>query len=67
MQVNIKDLSVAMEIKNKGIELDVSNSGGHIGDLVITRTRLTWCPGRTAPENGKKISWEDFIEFMNGR
>jgi len=35
MKVSIKDLSVTMEIKNNGIELDVyDNSGKHLGDLV---------------------------------
>ena len=65
MQVSIKDLSVSMEIKNKGIELDVyDNQGDHLGDLVITKTRLTWCPGRTKPENGIKMNWKDFIKMM---
>ena len=46
MQVSIKDLSVSMEIKNKGIELDVyDNQGDHLGDLVITKTRLRRCAG----------------------
>lgn len=68
MQVSIKDLSVSMEIKNKGVELDVyDNAGTHLGDLVITKTKLVWCKGKTAVENGKVISWDDFIEMMQGR
>lgn len=46
-----------MEIKNKGVELDVySNVGKHLGDLVVTKTGLTWCKGKSAPENGIKVS-----------
>ena len=55
-----------MEIKNKGIELDVyDNSGKHLGDLVVTKTKLIWCKGRTAPQNGRAISWVRFIEMMD--
>jgi hypothetical protein len=65
MQVSVKDLSVNMEIKNKGIELDVyDNDGSHLGDLIITKTTLTWCKGKTARGNGKQASWKEFIEMM---
>ena len=65
MKVSIKDFAVTMEIKNKGVELDVySNDGAHRGDLVVTKTGLTWCKGKTTPANGKKISWDDFIAYM---
>jgi hypothetical protein len=57
-----------MEIKNKGIELDVyDNDDKHLGDLVITKTRLTWCPGKTGVKNGHRISWNDFITYMKDR
>ena len=43
MKVSIKDFTVTMEIKNKGVELDVyANDGTHRGDLVVTKTGLTW-------------------------
>jgi hypothetical protein len=65
MKVSIKDLAVTMEIKNKGIEIDVySNDDEHLGDLVVTKTGLVWCKGKTKPENGQKISWKDFIAHM---
>ncbi len=68
MQVSIKDLSVSMEIKNKGVELDVYDTQGNfLGDLVITKTRLTWCPGKTKPDNGHKIEWQEFINIMQAR
>jgi hypothetical protein len=65
MKVSVKDFSVDMEIKNKGIELDIySNDNKHLGDLVVTKTNLIWCKGKTAPANGKKVKWEKFIEWM---
>lgn len=68
MKVSIKDFAVSMEIKNKGIELDVySTEGQHLGDLVITKTGLIWCKGRTSPTNGTKVSWAEFIKDMEGR
>lgn len=65
MKVSIKDFAVSMEVKNRGMELDVSdNQGKHLGDLVVTKTGLTWCKGKTAVANGKKISWARFIKDM---
>jgi len=65
MKVSIKEFSVSMEIKNKGIELDVyDNQDSHLGDLVITKSGLTWCKGRIRKENGIQVSWQDFIDWM---
>jgi hypothetical protein len=66
MKVSIKDLSVDMEIKNNGVELDVYTPDGskHLGDLIVTKIGLNWCKGRTARENGQKVSWEDFISWV---
>ena len=65
MKISIKDFTVAMEIKNRGIELGVDdNDVNHLGDLVVTKTGLTWCKGKTKTENGIKISWKDFIKYM---
>jgi hypothetical protein len=33
--------------------------------MVITKTRVIWCPGRTAPEKGYAIAWTDFISYMH--
>jgi len=67
MKVFIKKLQVDMDIKNNGIELDVSETdGGHKGDLYITKTQLIWCAGKTKRKNGKTISWDDFANYMAG-
>jgi len=68
MKVSIKDFAVSMEIKNKGIEIDVYDSNdAHLGDLVVTKTGLIWCKGKTTPANGRKITWREFIAQMEAR
>jgi hypothetical protein len=69
MKVSIKKLAVSMEIKNTGIELAVYSSGGktHFGDLIVTKSGLTWCKGRTRARNGQRISWYKLMEMMNRR
>lgn len=65
MKVSVKDLQVSMEVKNNGIELDISdNNEVHLGDLFVTKKYLIWCSGKTQRENGKKIKWENFIAYM---
>ncbi len=67
MNVNIKDLSVSMDIKNKGVELEIKDTDGkHLGDLVVTKSKLIWCKGRRNRENGESISWKIFIDYMEG-
>lgn len=68
MKVSIKDLSVSMEVKNKGIELDVyDNQEVHLGDLIVAKAGLTWCKGRTRKENGAHASWSEFIDWMQSK
>ena len=58
----IKDFSVNMDIKNNGIEFDVSNNG-HIGDLIVTKTGIIWCEGRTQRAQGRKITWQQLRDY----
>ena len=65
MKVTIKEFSVDMEVKTRGIEFEVRDpQGSHLGDMVLTKTNLIWCPGRTDRNNGKKLSWAKFIQHM---
>lgn len=65
MKVSIKGFPVTMEIKNTGIEIDVTdNNDDHLGDLYVTKTQLIRCHGKTQKENGKSIKWQDFIDYM---
>lgn len=67
MKVTVKELSAAIELKNNGMELQVhDNEGNHLGDLVVNKTRLEWCDGRTRVGNGVQISWTNFIAYANG-
>jgi len=68
MKVGIKQFDVKMELRYKGIELDVSDSSGnHVGDLVVNQTTLIWCPGKTTRKHGKVIAWDEFIQLMQAR
>lgn len=65
MKVSIKQFNVEMEVKNNGIEFEVRSPDGtkHLGDLVLTKSALVWCPGQTRYENGHRIPWQDFIKL----
>ena len=66
MKVRIKDFGIPLEVKTKGIEFEVHTSDGktHRGDLVLTKSSLIWCQGKTSKENGQKLSWDKFIKMM---
>jgi hypothetical protein len=65
VKVHIKDLAVNMEVKTKGVEFAVyDNDDQFLGDLVVSKKWLTWCPGRTNVDNGHSVTWPDFIELM---
>ena len=66
MKVSIKDFGVDMEVKNRGIEFEVhDNNGNFKGDCYVTKSGLIWCEGRTQKRNGVKVSWDQFIAWMN--
>ena len=69
MKVSIKKFDVEMDVKTSGIELDISNTeGNHLGDLVVTKTKLIWCKGRIdrKSKNVKERTWEEFMAYMEG-
>ncbi len=68
MKVTIKDFAVDMQVKTNGVEFEVrDNSEEHLGDLVVTKTNLIWCQGRTTRKNGVKVPWKQFITWMEER
>lgn len=69
MDVSIKKFNVNMDVKNKGIEfsVDTPNGGGHRGDLIVTKARLEWCNGQVQAGNGKQVTWDQFIAWMNAQ
>ncbi len=68
MKVLIKSFDVAMEVKQRGVELEVrSPAGDHHGDCYVTMTGLIWCKGRTAKANGVKITWNQLMEICGSK
>lgn len=69
MEVWIKSLEVEMQVKQKGIELEVRSPDGkdQLGDCYATMTGLVWCQGRTKKENGVKISWQELVHICESR
>jgi hypothetical protein len=66
MRVSIKDLAVRMDLGNNGVEFEVKdNDGNHLGDMIVARGGVTWCEGRTRAENGVRVTWNEFIDWMN--
>lgn len=64
MKVKIKHFGIDMEVKNKGVVLDVYDTKGkHLGDIQVTKTGLVWCNGKKA--TGPKATWTEFIDWMN--
>jgi hypothetical protein len=66
MNVKIKELNADMNIKQKGIEIDVTKDNKHVGDLRITKTKVTWCPGKVGHKSSrsKQLVWSKFISLM---
>jgi len=68
MNVKIKEFNVEMVLKNRGIEFEVRDThGDFLGDLVLTKTKIIWCRGKTDRKNGKSLSLSEFIAYMEAR
>ena len=50
-----------MDVKNNGVEFEVRD---FLGDCIVTKTGITWCKGKTKAVNGKKVSWNELIDWM---
>jgi len=64
MKVSIKDLSVSMELGNKGITFDVYDNNKFLGDLRIAKGTIEWCKGKVKAGNGIHIKWPELIKFF---
>jgi len=65
MKVYVKSFDVEREIKTKGIELEVRDPDDtFLGDLIVTKTQIIWCKGKTSREHGKKLTWQRFASMM---
>ncbi|CAN5688644.1 hypothetical protein BH24ACT21_BH24ACT21_03830 [soil metagenome] len=65
MKVTIKSFDVAMEVKSKGVELEIKSpdENTHHGDCYATMTGLIWCKGKTRKDKGVKIEWDQLMEI----
>lgn len=64
MKVEIDKLGLNMEIHTRGMKLLVHDRKRLKGGLYITKSGLIWWPSKIAKNNGKTISWADFIGLM---
>ena len=65
MNVSIKNFDVKMDVKNNGVEFEVRDTQDKfLGDCIVTKTGITWCKGKTKAANGKKVSWNELIDWM---
>ena len=66
MKVYVKDFKLGMEIKNRGIEIEIRNPADdqQLGDLVITKTGVIWCPGKTTRAYGRALDWQSLIDLI---
>lgn len=65
MKLSIKDLSISMELKNRGIEIEVRDTKDcFLGDLIINKAGMVWCKGKQQKQNGAKKSWNEIIDFF---
>jgi len=56
-----------IDVRTNGIEFEVRtpDGGQQLGDLILTKTRLEWCQGRTRRGHGARKTWQQFIDWMN--
>lgn len=68
MKIKIKDLSVNMELGNKGVTFDVyDNNDVFLGDLRLGKGTVEFCKGKTKAGNGVKVKWEHLIQFFESK
>ena len=66
MKVGIKQFNVEMQLKTKGMELEVrDNKDNFLGDLCIGKAKVEWCAGKTQRGHGVSKTWEELIQFFN--
>lgn len=66
MNISVKELNAAIELKNKGMSLEIRDPKENLlGSLVVTGTGVIWCKGKTSQDKGSKITWAKFIDYMN--
>lgn len=64
MKVYIKDMQLPIEVKSKGMEFEIrSPKGEFLGDMILSKTGLTWCKGKA--QIGKHKRWEEIMKYFD--
>lgn len=65
MQVTIEEIP-QVPVGNNGVLIRVrSEAGGNLGRLWIGQATVRWARGSTREQNAKRLSVEEFVEFLN--
>ncbi len=65
MKVAIKDIGVELSLKTKPMEIEVQDKEGKTkGTLSVNKAHVMWRKARHAQKNSIKVTWEDFIKYM---
>lgn len=67
---SLKSISIHTDgwpLGNNGIEVSVDDDEGHVGDLIVKKAGIVWCPGKTPPKNGIDVKWHDLQLLLGSR
>jgi hypothetical protein len=65
MQVTIEDIP-EVHVGNKGVLIRVRNEEGkNLGKLWVGQATVRWAKGSTREQNAKRLSVEEFVDYLN--
>ena len=65
MQVSVEDIP-KVPVGNKGVLIRIrAEDGTNLGKLWIGQAKVRWARGNVPEKNAKKLSVQDFVEFLN--
>ena len=61
----IKKLTTKLDLKNKGVEIQVNDDDGQFGDIYVAKTGIEWCPGKAhrGKASSTKIKFQELHEI----
>ena len=61
----IQHLKAEAEVKTAHHRYQIWDNDGELrGSLYFNKAKLIWCERKTQKNNGKSVTWEDFIGYM---
>lgn len=69
MALKIKSFMDFVQVGTKGIEFEVRSTDNktQIGDLILSKAKMIWCPGRTTAANGVTVKWTELAELLKSK